>query len=119
MTATLDLGRNPAARLRAARWATRAQFFALGFSAGIWGVHIPSAKAHYGLSAAGLSVALLAFAVGAVVCLTLAGRLVSALGARMVALLAGLVMCTSLALIFLGATFVALKIGRASCRERG
>jgi len=93
------LGVNAGARLRAARWATRAQFSALGFSAGIWGVHIPSVKAHYGLSASGLSMVLLAIAVGAVFCLTLAGRIVAALGARLVVLLAGLVICAALALV--------------------
>src|SRR5262249_3342605 len=45
--------------LRAARWATRVQFFVLGFSAGIWGVHIPSVKSHYQLGEGMLSVVLL------------------------------------------------------------
>ncbi len=108
MTVLLVVGSHAAARLRAARWATRAQFSALGFVAGIWGVHIPTAKAHYGLDASGLSMALLAAAVGAVMCLTLAGKVVSVLGARVVALLAGLVMCAALALVVSASAFPAL-----------
>ncbi|HJW12507.1 MAG TPA: MFS transporter [Albitalea sp.] len=101
---------NDAKRLRAARWATRVQFAVLGGSAGIWGVHIPAAKAHYGLDASGLSLALLAAAVGAVLCLTLAGRVVSALGARLVVLLVGLVMCAALALVVSANAFPALIV---------
>jgi predicted MFS family arabinose efflux permease len=108
MTALLASGRHPGARLRAARWATRAQFSVLGLVAGFWGVHIPTAKAHYGLSEGGLSLALLAAAVGAVMCLTQAGKIVSALGARVVALLAGLVMCTTLALVVSASAFPVL-----------
>jgi len=108
MTAVLASGRQPGARLRAARWATRAQFSVLGLVAGFWGVHIPTAKAHYGLSEGGLSLALLAAAVGAVMCLTQAGKIVSALGARVVALLAGLVMCTTLALVVSASAFPVL-----------
>ncbi|HTT11449.1 MAG TPA: MFS transporter [Burkholderiaceae bacterium] len=106
--AVLALGRNPAARLRAARWATRMQFLALGFSAGVWGVHIPTVKAHYGLSEGTLSIALLAVAVGAVMCLSWAGRLVSRFSARLVVLVAGLVLCAALALVVHGTTLLAL-----------
>jgi len=84
------------------------QFLALGFSAGIWGVHIPSVKEHYGLSAGVLSIALLAMAIGAVMCLSWAGKLVSRFGARLVVLVAGLVLSGALALVLLGNSLLAL-----------
>src|SRR5262249_9074976 len=99
VNSVLPASGNVAARLRAARWATRVQFSALGCSAGIWGAHIPSVKAHYGLSESGLSMALLAMAVGAVFCLVWAGKLVAMFGARVVTLGAGIVICTALALV--------------------
>lgn len=108
MSAVSALGRDPAARLRAARWATRMQFLALGFTAGVWGAHIPSVKEHYGLNEGTLSIALLAVAVGAVMCLAWAGSLVSRFGARLVVLVAGLVLCASLASVLLGSTLVGL-----------
>ena len=80
MAADPTLQRPPA--LRAARWATRAQFAVLGGVTGAWGVHIPTAKVHCGLDAAALSIALLAAAAGAVACLTQAGRVVARFGAR-------------------------------------
>jgi fucose permease len=108
MTATTASSDNATVRLRPARWATRAQFFALGFSAGIWGVHIPSVKAHYELSEGVLSLALLAAAVGAVMCLSWAGKLVSLFGARLVVLVAGLVLCAALALVLHGSSLYVL-----------
>jgi len=97
-----------AARLRAARWATRGQFLLFGFVSGVWGVHIPSVKAHYGLDARALSVALWALAVGAVLCLTVAGSIVSRLGARAAAVSAGLLMCAALAVVLVPTGFAAL-----------
>ena len=88
-----------ALRLRVARWATRGQFLLFGFLGGVWGVHIPSVKAHYGLDAGALSLALLALAVGAVLCLTIAGRVIAHFGAQMVALAAGLLMSAGLAAV--------------------
>jgi predicted MFS family arabinose efflux permease len=108
MTAVLATTDNAGPRLRPARWATRGQFFVLGFSAGIWGVHIPTVKTHYGLSEGALSVALFAAAVGAVLSLSFAGRIVSALGARIATLVAGLVMCAALASVLLPDTMWAL-----------
>lgn len=69
-------------RLRLARWSTRAQFSALGLISGFWGVHIPSVKAVYQLGEAALSGVLLAVALGAVLALLVAGRVVGALGPR-------------------------------------
>lgn len=69
-------------RWRRARWATRAQFGALGVLGGAWGVHIPSVKSQYGLDEGLLSLVLLAAAIGAVASLLVAGRFVAWLGAR-------------------------------------
>ena len=72
---------DPAA-LRRSRAATRVQFLVLGVLIGAWGAHIPSIKAHHGLSEGSLSAVLLAAAVGAVSALFTAGRVMAALGAR-------------------------------------
>ena len=72
---------DPAA-LRRSRAATRVQFLVLGVLIGAWGAHIPSIKAHHGLSEGSLSAVLLAAAVGAVSSLFTAGRVMAALGAR-------------------------------------
>ena len=63
-----------------ARWATRAQFLHLGVIAGVWGVHVPSIKAAYGLDARWLALVLLATSAGSVAMLFLAGPLVGRLG---------------------------------------
>ena len=73
---------SPSSQLRHARWATRAQFFALGVTGGAWGVHIPSVKSAFGLSEGTLSLVLLTIAFGAIASLLLAGRMVACLGVR-------------------------------------
>lgn len=88
-----------AARLRRAVHASRVQFATLGMLSGAWGVHVPSAKAHFGLDEAQLSGLLLAAAVGALMCLLFAGRLVAALGVRRTAQLTALSMAASLAVL--------------------
>ncbi len=72
---------DPAA-LRRSRAATRVQFLVLGVLIGAWGAHIPSIKAHHGLSEGTLSAVLLAAALGAVSSLFTAGRVMAGLGAR-------------------------------------
>lgn len=104
----INAGRMGASKLRAARWATRLQFLLFGFVSGVWGVHIPSVKARYGLDEARLSVALLAFALGAVLCLTMAGRIVAALGARAAALVGSLLLCAGLAAVLGPSAYAAL-----------
>ena len=88
----------PRAALSRARWATRAQFLNLGFVAGVWGVHVPSLKAHYALDERTLAGALLATSVGSLLTLTIAGRTVGTLGARTTAVLAGWGFCLALGL---------------------
>jgi MFS family permease len=84
--------------LRRARWATRAQFLTLGMLAGVWGVHIPTVKSVYALNEAHLSLVLLAVALGAVVALLWAGRLISAAGPRRTAQFAAVPMGCFIAL---------------------
>lgn len=82
-----------------ARHATHAAFFVFGVVMAMFGVHVPSLRAHYGLDDGSLALALLGVAVGAVLCLALAGRLIGAFGARRVAAIAAAVMCAALALL--------------------
>lgn len=62
--------------------ATAVLFGALGVAAGAWGAHVPSVKARYALDESRLSMLLLAAAVGAVLALFGAGRLVARWGVR-------------------------------------
>jgi fucose permease len=106
--------------LRRARWATRAQFAALGVFTGAWGAHIPSVKTRYDLNEATLALVLLSAAAGAIVSLLVAGRFVARFGARDAALGAGMAMCCALALVLqmpgLAALLpVALLLGASSC----
>ena len=88
----------PAQSLAPALWSIRAQFAALGLISGVWGVHIPSIKAHYGLGEAALSLVLLTMALGAVLSLLGAGRVIARLGVRRATVLAALLMGAMLAL---------------------
>lgn len=65
-----------ALQVKRAIWVTRFQFVALGVLSGAWGVHIPSVKAHYGLGEMTLSLVLMSAAVGAVLSLLTAGRVI-------------------------------------------
>ena len=94
--------------LRAARVATRTQFFGLGALAGTWGVHVPTARSHYALDEAGLALALLAMAAGSVLALLRAGAVVSRHGARRVVIVAGVVLCTLLSLLFSSTQYAVL-----------
>ncbi|HET9821924.1 MAG TPA: MFS transporter [Burkholderiaceae bacterium] len=94
--------------LARARHATHAAFFVFGFVMAVFGVHVPSVRAHYGLDDGALAVALLGVAVGAVLCLALAGRLIGAFGARRVAAASATVMCAVLALLLQPVHYAAL-----------
>ena len=100
--------RTPRSVLSRARWATRAQFLNLGFVGGVWGVHVPSLKGHYGLDERTLALALLAMSIGSLLTLTIAGRMVGKLGARNTSVLAGWGFCLALALSLLLPGFWAL-----------
>lgn len=79
------------------RWAARTQFFASGFIFATWGVHIPTVKAHYGVSEAELGLAMLAAGAGALLGLTQASRWIGRYGARATAGLCGAVYALLLA----------------------
>lgn len=72
---------------------------ALGVLSGSWGAHIPSVKARYAISEASLSLVLLAAAIGAVLSLLMAGRVVGRLGARNASALAALLMSLMLGIV--------------------
>lgn len=84
--------------LRSARWAVRMQFLALGLVAGMWGAHVPTLKRHYGLTEGSLSWVLLAIALGAVLSLLVAGKVVGSWGSRRTTQVTVCVMGGSLAL---------------------
>ena len=95
-TPAAPLNTHDVAAQRQARRAAQVLFLVLGSMAGTFGAHVPSLKAHYGLSEASLSWLLLVTAVGAVSCLLYAGRCVGRLGQRQTATLASLGVCLSL-----------------------
>jgi fucose permease len=117
-TATAPFHTPSPRRLRQARWATRAQFASLGAISGAWGVHVPSAKAHFAVDEAALAGLLLAGAIGALSALLMAGRLVARLGARDTALITIITMGASLAVLLwlpdFGAGLVAMAVFGAS-----
>ncbi len=82
---------------RRAVWAVRTQFFIAGALFATWGVHVPTVKAHYGLSEQVLALVMLAAGVGSVAALTQAGRLVGRCGTRATAIGAGLLVAASIA----------------------
>jgi len=86
-------------QVRRAIWATRLQFAALGLFGGVWGVHIPSVKAQYALGEAALSFVLMSAALGAVLSVMFAGRVIARLGARGTAACAALTMGSLLAAV--------------------
>jgi fucose permease len=99
-----------APQLRRARHAVHAAFFVFGVIVSALGVHVPSIRAHYRLDDGGLSVALLAVAMGAVLCLAFAGRWIAAFGVRRVAAVAACVMGLALASLLQFDRFVLLLV---------
>jgi fucose permease len=96
--------------LRRARHAVHAAFFVFGVIVSALGVHVPSIRAHYRLDDGALSLALLAIAVGAVLCLAFAGRWIAALGVRLVAAAAACAMGVALALLLQFDNFAPLLV---------
>lgn len=72
------------------RFAVASMFFLYGTLIGSWTARIPAVKRDLGLSDGRLSIALLGLAAGAIVGMTLSGRLVDRYGARAVLVPAGL-----------------------------
>ncbi|XAH25059.1 MFS transporter [Xylophilus sp. GW821-FHT01B05] len=96
------------AYLRAARHATRVQFFCSGFLFATWGVHIPSVRAQYGANEAELGLAMLAAGVGALIGLTQAGRLTGRYGPARVTQIGGPIMALGIALLLALPSYAAL-----------
>lgn len=94
--------------VKAAAWATRANFFYSGFLFATWGVHVPTVRAHYGLGEQALAMAMLASGVGALLGLTQAGRAIGRLGARPVVLGSGLAVALSIAALLWTANYLVL-----------
>lgn len=94
--------------MRRAVHATRALFLLEGFTMGVWGAHLPSLQQRHGLSEGQLSLLLLSGALGALLSLLLAGRLVARIGARRVVGVAGLAMAAALASLLLPPNWLAL-----------
>jgi predicted MFS family arabinose efflux permease len=82
---------NPAHALRRARAAVTLLFLLYGVILGTWTARIPAVKHRLGLGDSQLSIALLAFAAGAILGMQAAGRLVDRLGSRRVMIPAVLV----------------------------
>ncbi|WP_236698535.1 MFS transporter [Xylophilus sp. Leaf220] len=94
-----DASLRGARALGASRHATRVQFFCSGFLFATWGVHIPTIRALYGVTEAGLGVAMLAAGIGALLGLTQAGRLIARFGPRGVCRVCGVAMAGGISLL--------------------
>ena len=71
--------------------ALRCLFFVAGALFATWGVHVPSVKAHYGLSEQSLALAMFAAGAGAIVALLFAGRVLARRAPRSVVPLTAIV----------------------------
>lgn len=78
-----------------------AYLFCNGFLFAVWGVHVPTVKASFGLNDAWLSVALLALAAGGILVMGPMGRWIGRVGAKRACLQSGLVMSAAAAVILL------------------
>ncbi|QFU16854.1 MFS transporter [Microvirga thermotolerans] len=94
--------------LRAARAATSALFLGNGFLIGTWAAQLPRFKAALGLSDGELSMALLAFGLGAVLLMPLIGWMTAAFGSGRVATAAAFAFAGTLVLPGLAPTLPAL-----------
>ncbi len=108
----------PAIPPRAARAAVSAVFFLNGAGMGNWVVRIPAVRDRLGLTESALGVALLGVALGALVTMPLAGRLVARHGSRPVTRVGAVLFAVALALPALAPTLpllvaalVALGVG--------
>ncbi|KAF0811845.1 Inner membrane protein YbjJ [Andreprevotia sp. IGB-42] len=95
----------PHAVFSRARWATMWLFFMAGASYATWGVHIPTIRDKFGLSAGMLSMLMFAMAAGAIVVMKPVGRWVARQGSARAAWQAGLVYAAAIALLMLAPSF--------------
>jgi predicted MFS family arabinose efflux permease len=85
-------------RLIGARIAVTAIFLANGAGIGVWAASVPRLQAAFGLSDAGLGLALLGFAAGAIVAMQLTGLLCGRFGSKRVTIVGGLCFAAALPL---------------------
>src|SRR5215216_5006597 len=100
----------PQGTLRAARAAVAAVFFLNGAGTANWVVRIPAVRGRLDLSEGELGLALLGVAVGAVVTMPFAGRLVARYGSRPVTRVAAAVFACALALPALAPSLALLTL---------
>jgi len=81
---------------RAEQFSTRVAFFIAGFGGAVWAGLVPFAKTRTGLEAGGLGLLLLAFGIGSIVAMPLAGALAGKYGCRRVLVAASLLVCIAL-----------------------
>ncbi len=101
-----------------ARAATSAIFFGNGFGIGTWAAQLPRFKVELGLSDGQLSLALLAFSLGAVALMPIIGWVVTFVGSRITTLVAAFAFTLALVLLGLVPTlplFVAASLLAGAC----
>ncbi|MCM5557090.1 MFS transporter [Pleomorphomonas sp. JP5] len=81
---------------RAEQFSTRVAFFIAGFGGAVWAGLVPFAKTRTGLEAGGLGLLLLAFGIGSIVAMPLAGALAGKYGCRRVLIASSLMVCLAL-----------------------
>ena len=81
---------------RAEQFSTRVAFFIAGFGGAVWAGLVPFAKIRVGLEAGGLGLLLLAFGIGSIVAMPLAGALAGKYGCRRVLIVSSLMVCVAL-----------------------
>lgn len=81
---------------RAEQFSTRIAFFIAGFGGAVWAGLVPFAKTRAGLEAGGLGLLLLAFGIGSIIAMPLAGALAGKYGCRRVLIVSSLLVCIAL-----------------------
>lgn len=81
---------------RPEQFSTRVAFFIAGFGGAVWAVLVPFAKIRTGLDAGGLGLLLLAFGIGSIIAMPLAGALAHKYGCRRAIIGASLLICVAL-----------------------
>lgn len=81
---------------RPEQFSTRVAFFIAGFGGAVWAVLVPFAKMRAGLEAGGLGLLLLAFGIGSIIAMPLAGALAGKYGCRRVLIAASIMVCVAL-----------------------
>lgn len=90
---------------RQQQWSTRIAFFIAGFSLAAWAPLVPFAQARVGLGDGSLGLLLLCLGCGSIVAMPLAGMLAGRFGCRSVLLLGTALVCLTLPLLAVAATF--------------